>query len=171
MAITLDRVGWQNGTLVQPAKVLEDNTIQEAQYEGATPLSAENLKKMEDNTQSAVNQLYTMIQNSSGGGGGTTNLIRYYRSVTLNASETTTINVSNPYSPEHSFGNDMFIMAVQVADEEGVITTDKTNIEVDWVMQTGSADFEVKIKNKTTSSINGSLHVIMAILPEFFIEN
>ena len=168
MAITLDRVGWQNGTLVQPAKVLEDNTIQEAQYEGATPLSAENLKKMEDNTQNAVNQLFTLIQNSSGGSGG--NLIRYYKSVTLNANETITINVPNPYSPEHSFGNDMFVMAVQVADEEGVITTDETNIEVDWKIQTGSPNLEVTIKNKTTSSISGSLHVIMALLEDYFIE-
>lgn len=54
--MALQRVGWENGTLVEPAKVLADNTIQPAQYEGKTPLSAANLKKMEDNTENFVNE-------------------------------------------------------------------------------------------------------------------
>ena len=54
--MALDRIGWENGSLVEPAKVLADNTIQPAQYEGKTPLSAANLKKMEDNTENFVNE-------------------------------------------------------------------------------------------------------------------
>ena len=54
--MALQRVGWENGTLVEPAKVLSDNTVQPAQYEGTTPLSAANLKKMEDNTEDFVNE-------------------------------------------------------------------------------------------------------------------
>ena len=54
--MALQRVGWENGTLVEPAKVLADNTVQPAQYEGTTPLSAANLKKMEDNTENFVNE-------------------------------------------------------------------------------------------------------------------
>lgn len=54
--MALQRVGWENGTLVEPAKVLSDNTVQPAQYEGTTPLSADNLKKMENNTEKFVNE-------------------------------------------------------------------------------------------------------------------
>ena len=36
----MKRIGWQNGTLIQPAQVLDDGTVQPAQYEGTTPLSA-----------------------------------------------------------------------------------------------------------------------------------
>lgn len=44
---TYQRINWENGTLVTPAKVLEDNTIQDAIYECDTPLNAENLNKMD----------------------------------------------------------------------------------------------------------------------------
>ena len=55
--INLKRVGWENGTLVESAKVLADGTVQPAQYEGSTPLSANNLKAMEDNTEEALNEI------------------------------------------------------------------------------------------------------------------
>lgn len=61
--MALQRVGWENGSLVEPAKVLADNTIQPAQYEGTTPLSAANLKKMEDNTEDFVNELIGTLEN------------------------------------------------------------------------------------------------------------
>lgn len=54
--MALARIGWENGTLVESAKVLSDGTVQPAQYEGTTPLSAANLKKMEDNTETFVNE-------------------------------------------------------------------------------------------------------------------
>lgn len=44
---TYERVNWENGILVAPAKVLEDNSIQDAIYECDTPLNAENLNKMD----------------------------------------------------------------------------------------------------------------------------
>ena len=54
--MALQRIGWENGTLVEPAKMLSDGTVQPAQYEGTTPLSADNLKKMENNTEDFVNE-------------------------------------------------------------------------------------------------------------------
>lgn len=59
MSVKLKRIGWENGTLVSKAKVNIDGTIHEvepAQYSGKAPMSAENLKKMEDNTESAINE-------------------------------------------------------------------------------------------------------------------
>ena len=55
--ITLKRIGWENGNLIEQAKVLSDGTIQPAQYEGSTPLSASNLKKMEDNAEEILNEI------------------------------------------------------------------------------------------------------------------
>lgn len=54
--MALTRIGWENGTLVESGKVLSDGTIQEAQYQCNTPLSAENLTKMEDNIEDFVNE-------------------------------------------------------------------------------------------------------------------
>lgn len=59
--INLKRVGWENGTLVESAKVLADGTVQPAQYEGSTPLSANNLKAMEDNTEEALNEIDSIV--------------------------------------------------------------------------------------------------------------
>ena len=52
--MAMKRIGWQNGTLIQPAQVLDDGTVQPAQYEGTTPLSAANLTKMEDNIEEYI---------------------------------------------------------------------------------------------------------------------
>lgn len=61
--MALKRIGWENGTLVESAKVLADGTVQPAQYEGSTPLSAANLEKMEDNTEEFVNELVGTLEN------------------------------------------------------------------------------------------------------------
>lgn len=53
----MKRIGWENGTLVSKAKVSIGGNIYEVeseQYEGNTPLSAENLKKMEDNIEESI---------------------------------------------------------------------------------------------------------------------
>lgn len=58
--IKLDRIGWQDGTLVSKGKVEVNGTIYEVepeQYSGQTPLSSALLKKMEDNTEKAINEL------------------------------------------------------------------------------------------------------------------
>lgn len=50
--MSIKRIGWENGRLVSKAKVQVDGIIYEVepeQYEGATPLTAENLIAMEDN--------------------------------------------------------------------------------------------------------------------------
>lgn len=59
MSVELERIGWENGTLVSKAKVNVDGTIYEvepAQYSGKSPMSAENLKKMENNAEKAINE-------------------------------------------------------------------------------------------------------------------
>ena len=59
MSVKLKRIGWENGILVSKAKVNIDGTIHEvepAQYSGKAPMSAEKLKKMEDNAESAINE-------------------------------------------------------------------------------------------------------------------
>lgn len=60
MSIELDRVGWEDGTLVSPAKVNVGGTVYEVEPEvvtGTTPTSAENFKKMENNTETAINEV------------------------------------------------------------------------------------------------------------------
>ena len=71
MAIQLDRVGWEDGTLVTPARVTTSTgtyDVTEAQYSGTTPLSAENLKAMEDNVQKVFNELQgtVLYENAEG---------------------------------------------------------------------------------------------------------
>lgn len=63
--MALERIGWQNGTLVTPAQVLDDGTVQPAVYEGTTKLSASNLAQMEDNTENFVNEVKEEILNTS----------------------------------------------------------------------------------------------------------
>lgn len=65
MAVELERIGWEDGTLVSNAKVNVQGTIYEVepeQYSGSTPLSAENLKAMEDNTETAINEVDTKYE-------------------------------------------------------------------------------------------------------------
>ena len=68
--INLDRVGWQDGTLISKAKVEIDGTIYDVepeQYSGQTPLSSANLKKMEDNTEKAINEVNTNLNDKING--------------------------------------------------------------------------------------------------------
>lgn len=63
--IEMDRIGWENGTLVSKAKVTINGNIYEVepeQYEGTTPLSAENMKQMEDNCEGAIQGLQTLLK-------------------------------------------------------------------------------------------------------------
>lgn len=60
--MTLKKIGWKNGTLVNKASVTINGIVYEVepeQYSGETPLSAENLKKMEDNIENAINVVKT----------------------------------------------------------------------------------------------------------------
>ena len=62
MSIQLPKIGWEDGILVTPARVEVGGTIYDVtpeEYSGTTPLSAENLKQMEDNTEDAINQITT----------------------------------------------------------------------------------------------------------------
>lgn len=55
--VNLKRIGWEDGTLVSKAKVKVSGQIYDVepeQYTGTTPLSAANLKEMEDNTEKAI---------------------------------------------------------------------------------------------------------------------
>jgi hypothetical protein len=69
----LKRIGWEDGTLISNAKVEVNGTIYEVtpeQYSGSTPLSAENLKQMETNTENAIketaNEIKTEISQKKG---------------------------------------------------------------------------------------------------------
>lgn len=53
----MNKINFEDGQLVSPAYVKEDGTIEEAVYEGETPLSSFNLNKMQDNTEEAINEL------------------------------------------------------------------------------------------------------------------
>ena len=66
MSVNLDRIGWQDGTLVSKAKVEVNGVIYDVepeQYSGQTPLSSANLKKMEENTEKAINEVDTELNN------------------------------------------------------------------------------------------------------------
>lgn len=70
MSINLDRIGWQDGTLVSKAKVEVNGIIYDVepeQYSGQTPLSSANLKKMEENTEKAINEVDTELNNKING--------------------------------------------------------------------------------------------------------
>lgn len=65
----MERIGWENGTLVSKGKVNIGGNIYEVeaeQYEGNTPLSAENLKKMEDNMEEAISGVVESVTNDKG---------------------------------------------------------------------------------------------------------
>lgn len=56
----MKKINWENGTLVSKAKVMIDGVLYEvepAQYNGKTALSAENLRKMENNTEEAIEEV------------------------------------------------------------------------------------------------------------------
>lgn len=96
--MALTRIGWENGTLVESAKLLEDNTIQPAQYEGSTPLNATNLKTMEDNVENFVNNELSnlkpviLYENESGTNGSVTlnDSVENYKFIELYGVQTNT---------------------------------------------------------------------------------
>lgn len=60
----MKKINWENGTLVSKAKVMIDGTLYEvepAQYNGKTALSAENLRKMENNIEEAIEKAYKSV--------------------------------------------------------------------------------------------------------------
>lgn len=55
----MNKINFQNGTLVSKAKVTVNGTVYEvepAEYEGTTPLSAEVLNQMQDNIETDINE-------------------------------------------------------------------------------------------------------------------
>lgn len=48
MSYNYSRINWESGTLIEPAKVLPDNSIQPAIYEGKTPLCPALLNQMDE---------------------------------------------------------------------------------------------------------------------------
>lgn len=53
----MNKINFEDGQLVSPAYLKEDGTIEEAVYEGETPLSAYMLNQMQDNAEEAINEL------------------------------------------------------------------------------------------------------------------
>jgi hypothetical protein len=67
--IEVDKIGWEDGTLVSKAKVQIDGVIHEVEpeeYSGTTPLSSQNLKQMEKNTEKAINEGMAEVVNKAG---------------------------------------------------------------------------------------------------------
>lgn len=50
----MNKIPFENGTLVTPAKLNDDNTITPAAYVGTTPLTAHNLNLLQDNVESEI---------------------------------------------------------------------------------------------------------------------
>ncbi len=58
----MEKINFENGTLISKAKVLINGTIYEvepAQYEGSTPLSAQILNEMQGNIETAIEEVQT----------------------------------------------------------------------------------------------------------------
>lgn len=103
--IKLERVGWQDGILISKAKVEIDGVIYEVepeQYSGQTPLSSANLKKMEDNTEKAINEESgtSIYKNST----GTTESITLSDSVTQDKYKYVEIKYTGGYGEPYSTG-------------------------------------------------------------------
>lgn len=61
----MEKINFENGTLISKAKVEVGGTIYDvepAQYEGTTPLSAQNLNQIQDNAESAILDLEEAMQ-------------------------------------------------------------------------------------------------------------
>lgn len=64
----MNKINWQNGTLVSPAKVEIGGVIYDVtpeQYSGSTPLSAENLNQMQDNIEEAIPEVVDNLTSTS----------------------------------------------------------------------------------------------------------
>ena len=56
----MNKINFQNGTLVSKAKVTVNGTVYDVEpevYDGQTPLSAENLNQMQTNAENAINEV------------------------------------------------------------------------------------------------------------------
>jgi len=61
----MEKINFQNGTLISKAKVTIDNAVYEVEpeeYEGTTPLSAEVLNQMQDNIENAIEEKQANIE-------------------------------------------------------------------------------------------------------------
>lgn len=60
----MNKINFQNGTLVSKAKVTINGTVYEvepAEYEGTTPLNAENLNQIQTNAENAINTVQSNL--------------------------------------------------------------------------------------------------------------
>lgn len=60
----MNKINFQNGTLVAKAKVTINGTVYEvepAEYEGTTPLNAENLNQIQTNAENAINTVQSNL--------------------------------------------------------------------------------------------------------------
>lgn len=77
---------FQNGTLKSKAYFMDGETkqeVEEAVYEGKTPLSAENINEMQDNIEEEINShiehKYFLILTANVAKGGTITVPAYYK--------------------------------------------------------------------------------------------
>lgn len=64
----MNKINFQNGTLVSKAKVTINGTVYEvepAEYEGTTPLNAENLNQMQTNMENAIPEVIDNLESTS----------------------------------------------------------------------------------------------------------
>lgn len=64
----MQKIDWENGTVIDEAHVIIDsqryNVVPE-EYDGATPISAENLNEMQDNIEAEINSVKTLINRTN----------------------------------------------------------------------------------------------------------
>lgn len=64
----MNKINFQNGTLVAKAKVTINGTVYEvepAEYEGTTPLNAENLNQIQTNAENAINTVQSNLNTTN----------------------------------------------------------------------------------------------------------
>ena len=64
----MNKINFQNGTLVSKAKVTIGGTVYEvepAEYEGTTPLNAENLNQIQTNAENSINILQSNLNTTN----------------------------------------------------------------------------------------------------------
>ena len=64
----MNKINFQNGTLVSKAKVTINGTVYEvesAEYEGTTPLNAENLNQIQTNAENSINTVQSNLNTTN----------------------------------------------------------------------------------------------------------
>lgn len=64
----MNKINFQNGTLVSKAKVTINDTVYEvepAEYEGTTPLNAENLNQIQTNAENSINTVQSNLNTTN----------------------------------------------------------------------------------------------------------